>query len=206
MQKNDRNRIIALAGLFQATAQVGSIAHTGQVEVRDFETCILSLFKIDAQSAEDVYGGLEPLRSGLKLVVEQLRHPQSLEATRYAISLLVLERKLNSNPRLLGQIRQGILDSQERLQHFPATHDNIIAQLADLYTQTVSTLRPRIMVNGEHTHLSRPENAARIRALLLAGIRAAVLWRQSGGGRLTLLLRRRALLLEAQRLLADLEG
>jgi high frequency lysogenization protein len=46
-------------------------------------------------------------------------------------------------------------------------------------------LSPRIMVNGDPAHLNNPENANRIRALLLAGIRAAMLWRQSGGGRLT---------------------
>jgi high frequency lysogenization protein len=62
------------------------------------------------------------------------------------------------------------------------------------------------MVNGEHVHLTRKENADRIRALLLAGLRAAVLWRQSGGGRLLMLLRYKKLIAEAQRLLRRIKG
>ena len=50
------------------------------------------------------------------------------------------------------------------------------------------------MVNGEHTYLSNDEIAAQIRALLLAGIRAAILWRQSGGSRWRLLFGRGALM------------
>ncbi|MCB1807912.1 MAG: DUF489 family protein, partial [Candidatus Competibacteraceae bacterium] len=53
-------------------------------------------------------------------------------------------------------------------------------------------------------HLNRPDNANRIRTLLLAGLRSAVLWRQKGGGRLTLLLRRKALLAQAQAMLDSL--
>ena len=61
------------------------------------------------------------------------------------------------------------------------------------------------MVHGAQIHLAKPDNANRIRALLLAGIRAARLWRQSGGSRLRLLLRRKLLLQEARRTLASLE-
>ena len=60
------------------------------------------------------------------------------------------------------------------------------------------------MVSGEHMHLSKPENANRIRALLLAGIRAAVLWRQSGGNWFSLMLRRKSLAEETRRILATL--
>ena len=67
--------------------------------------------------------------------------------------------------------------------------------------KTISTITPRIMVSGNPAHLNNPENANRIRALLLAGIRGAMLWRQSGGGRWTLLLRRNVLLRETRMLL-----
>jgi high frequency lysogenization protein len=42
-----------------------------------------------------------------------------------------------------------------------------------------------------------------IRALLLGGMRAAVLWRQCGGNRLQLLLRRKALLRACRELLEE---
>ena len=206
MANTDRDRTIALAGLFQAAGLVRDLAREGQVDAADFETCVDSLFKIDAADSGDVYGGLERLRSGLILLERQLRQPQNPEPTRYALILMVLERKLARQPRLLGALREGIEDSRDKLDYFGAsTHDTIIARLAELYASTISTLKPRIMVNGEYQHLSRPDNANRIRTLLLSGIRAAVLWRQNGGSRLTLLFGRKRLLLNAQRLLAELD-
>ena len=59
---------------------------------------------------------------------------------------------------------------------------------------------PRIIVQGDQGYLSNPDNAARIRALLLAGIRAAVLWRQAGGTRWNLILGRNKLVAAARRL------
>jgi high frequency lysogenization protein len=206
MPQTDRDRVIALAGLFQATHLVHDIARTGQSDNADFETCINSLFKIDAHNSEDIYGGMQRLKTGLQLFVNQLRQPDDRDATRYALTLLTLERKLNRKPALMQKIREQIETTQDKLQYFAMTHQNIIASLAEVYTATVSTVTPRIMVNGEHTHLTRQENADRIRALLLAGIRAAVLWRQSGGGRLLMLLRYKTLIGEAQRLLQRLDN
>lgn len=205
MPQTDQDRTVALAGLFQATHLVRSIARTGQVDEGDFETCIASLFKIDAESSVAVYGGLPRLKTGLQLLAGQLRQPQDMEVTRYVLNLLVLERKLRSQNRLLTTIRNAIEASQEKLHYFSPTHDNIIASLADLYANTISTLTPKIMVSGDPAYLSQQENANRIRALLLAGIRSALLWHQSGGGRLTLLFRRKAILLQAQRMLDSLE-
>ena len=56
------------------------------------------------------------------------------------------------------------------------------------------------MIKGEQAHLEEATTVAKIRALLLAGIRAAVLWKQSGGNRFTLLLSRKALIAEAEKL------
>ena len=206
MPQTDQDRTIALAGLFQATHLVRSIARTGQADPYDFETCISSLFKIDAANSADVYGGLGQLRTGLQLLASQLRQPQDMELTRYVLSLLVLERKLRNQSTLMGKIRDAIEASQEKLQHFSPIHENMIASLADVYANTVSTLTPKIMVSGEPEFLSQQENANRIRALLLAGVRSALLWHQNGGGRLTLLFRRKAILLQAQRLLDSLES
>ncbi|MCU0808457.1 MAG: lysogenization regulator HflD, partial [Candidatus Contendobacter sp.] len=136
---------------------------------------------------------------------QQLEQPRDMELTRYAVGLLGLERKLARRPELLATLRAGIEDAIRNLPHFPVGHDNTIARFADLYLNSLSTLTPRIMVNGDPVHLNNPDNANRIRALLLAGIRAAILWRQSGGGRLTLLLRRNPLLRETRRLLTSLE-
>lgn len=202
MPQTDHDRVIALAAAMQATDLVRGIARRGQAHPDDIETCLSSLLQIDAPSSADIYGGIPRLRTGLRLLEQQLQNPRDMELTRYVVVLLRLERQLSRREDLLRVLRAGIEDIIQNLNHFPIGHSNTIARCADLYLKTLSTLSPRIMVSGDPVHLNNPENANRIRALLLAGIRAAILWRQSGGGRLTLLLRRNALLREARLLLS----
>ena len=64
-------------------------------------------------------------------------------------------------------------------------------------------MAPKIMVSGENQHLSNPDQANKIRALLLAGMRSAVLWAQLGGSRWQILLQRRRLTEEAERILNE---
>ncbi|MEZ5592310.1 MAG: DUF489 family protein [Gammaproteobacteria bacterium] len=90
------DQIIALAGLFQAAGLVRDIAHNGRYSSAAYETCITSLFQIDADSSEEVYGGLQQLRPGLRLLIDQLRQPSDMETTRYVLSLLALEHQTES--------------------------------------------------------------------------------------------------------------
>ncbi len=195
---------MALAGLFQATALVSQVAKRGMVDHAPFESSIRSLFVREAERTEDVYGGVPHLRLGLEVVQRQLGGDaarRDVDLTRYTIALLHLERKVAKRKELLDKIAEGLEQANRQSQHYPLTHENVIARLADTYVNTISTLTPRIMVSGEHGHLQNPSNASKVRALLLAGIRSAVLWKQSGGSRLHFLLQRRRLLEETQRLL-----
>lgn len=206
MPKTDQDRVIALAGAMQAVDLVRSIARRGQSQADDFATCMDSLLQIDAPSSSDVYGGLHRLLTGLRLLEQQLHNPQDMELTRYVATLLRLERKLSRRQDLLEVLSAGLQDILQNLAHFPVTHRNTIARFADLYLQTISTLSPRIMVSGVQAHLNNPENANRIRALLLAGVRSAMLWRQCGGSRWGLVLRRNVLLRETRLLLTQAAG
>ena len=62
------------------------------------------------------------------------------------------------------------------------------------------------MGSGEHNYLANPANADRIRALLLAGMRSAVLWRQLGGSRWQILFKRKHIITEARRILDNEMG
>ena len=158
---------------------------------------------------EDLYGGITGLKTGLEVLLHQLGaarltpegKPKNLEATRYAVNLLYLEKKLTNDPTTFRTVLQGIESAQQQLEFFPLTHPNMVARLAELYTQTISKIGPRIIIKGEQQHLANPDNAAKIRVLLLAGIRAALLWRQAGGDRWKLLFSRGKLQTEAQQLL-----
>ncbi len=201
--KSDRERCIALAGVFQAADMAAKIAEQGIVNTRSMEASIHSLFKIDAESVEQVYGGLQGVESGLRLIQQQLgeKRTDNVLVTQYVIALLHLERKLSKNSTMQQQIQQGIRLAESRVEHFHLLHPNIIAQLADIYTQSISTLKPRIMVKGDPLHLQNPDNVNRIRSLLLAGIRSAMLWRQCGGGRWQVLLGRKKIAEQSRRLL-----
>jgi len=209
MSHSITDRTIALAAIFQAAHLVQQLANTGTIDEQDLETCIHSLFHIDVDNAGDAYGGHSKLHTGLNTLIEQLggksalsvgNQPKNLYITKYSACIVMLERRLVKNPDMLKTISDGIERASSQMEHFSILHDNVIASLAHIYSQTISNLKPRIMVHGEHIYISNPNHANRIRALLLSAIRAAVLWRQCGGTRWQLLLQRRSIMEEAKRL------
>jgi high frequency lysogenization protein len=191
-----RNQAIALAGLFQAVKLVQQLAFGQRRDTTAIQACLTGVFNTDPEAVDQVFGELSNLRLGLETLLAQLgpeRAARDMEITRYAITLLYLERKLSRNRDMLELIRVGIDRAREQVAFFDMTHAAVMGGLADCYRQTVSTLQPRLMISGEPVILENPDNQNLIRALLLAAIRAAVLWRQCGGRRLSLVLRRRAL-------------
>lgn len=207
------DRTIALAGIFQAAQLVQQIANTGNSDEQAFESCIQSLFRINVDKAEDAYGGSDRLAIGLRTLIEQLGGQTKADGTnrdlyisKYSAGIMVLERRLMKNPGMLETISSGIERARNQAEHFSLLHDNVIASLAHIYSQTISTIKPRIMVQGEHVYISNPNLANRIRAALLSAIRSAVLWRQCGGTRWQLLLQRRAIVDEAKRLSAKISA
>lgn len=205
MEPSPRNRAIALGALFQCCELVRQIAWTGHGDPEAFETCVRSVFTTEAESVEQVYRGTESIRPGLRVLQLQLSHgPQSrkLEITRYALNVLYLERRLERAPEIVEELREGIERAQDQLEFFHELNSALISSLAELYQATISRLGPRIIVQGDQAHLSNPENASRIRCLLLAAIRSAVLWRQAGGNRWRLIFGRKRLVEESRHLLA----
>lgn len=204
MQHSLADRTLALAALFQAAVLVQQVARRGQATASDQETSIGSLFQTDADSTAAIFGGSLGLTTGLRTLRARLGSggsAEELEVTRYAIALLHLERKLVKHPSMLETLSKGIDRIRQQADYFSPTHDNVIAALGELYQATISTLQPRVMVQGEPAYLADNARASRIRALLLAGIRAAVLWRQLGGSRWQLFLQRRSILESAKQLL-----
>lgn len=183
-------RIIALAGLFQAVNLVRSLATEGDCDPDALETCMSSIFKLESESAADIFGGIGNVRGGLRVLVAQIdgeqRDPVLL---RIVFAILRLERSLHRHPAAIASLQEGLQGMQRQLVHFGPTHPTVLARAADLYAENLSGLRPRVMVIGNPLYLHQPAQVQRIRALLLASVRAAVLWRQLGGRRRHLLLR-----------------
>lgn len=203
------DQVLALASVFQAAALVQEVARTGTADGEAFGASLYSVLQLDAENTESVFGRREGLKRGLQVLCHQLqRHRQPLDRDiiRYVISLLSLDRKLLKRRDLLELIQKGVRSAGAQAAFFSPTHENVIATLADLYSRTLSTLRPRILVTGESRHLQDPKNVNKIRALLLAGVRGAVLWRQLGGTRWRLLWwRGRPFIRTAETLLASVQ-
>lgn len=201
--------VIALAGIYQAAVLVKQSARAGTADDSAFRASIGSVFRFDADTAESIYGGLAGLRHGLATMAEQLGRRDlrpDPELTAYAANLMFLERKLARLPWMLETLRSEIEAARPGAESDGVEDRSVIANLADAYSQTISRLSPRILVQGEPRHLKDEGVANRIRALLLAGMRAAVLWRQVGGSRLRLLFGRKRIIAGAQAALRAIEG
>ena len=194
---------IALAGVYQAAALVDNLARSGQADPVAMEKSLYSVFQTDADSTTDIFSGLDGVRYGLQKLQQQLTLPvrEQIGTTRYSISVLLLAGKLLKDSKRLNRISEGIKTAAAKLDLYDYTHSNQIAALADIYSGAISDLSPRIMVQGDPLHLQNPDTQNRVRALLLAGIRAAILWRQLGGSRLQLLFKRKLLVNTANQLL-----
>jgi high frequency lysogenization protein len=210
------DRILALAGLFQAARLAQQLAREGRAEPSALAASVQSLLIIDAPTTESVYGGARGVRPGLELLRTKLAggntDANDVEIARYVIGMIHLEGQLRRRPEIQDAIRRGVEATREQMKFFEAAengetlHPRLVEKLAELYTQTISTLTPRIMVNGEHGHLSNPAIAAKVRAALFAGIRSAFLWHQLGGSRWQLLFSRKRISGEAAQILESMQA
>ncbi|MCP5152397.1 MAG: high frequency lysogenization protein HflD [Chromatiales bacterium] len=197
-------RVLAVAGIFQAARLVRDVARDGRCDSVALRVCMESVLRID-QPVEQVLDSPARLRLGLETVLRQLAReggaPEA-EITRYGASLMHLERRLARRDDLRDVLRDGLEVAIRQAEQFGPDHVNVVANLGDLYTRTISLCGPRILVRGDPRVLADRAHAERIRALLLAGMRATVLWRRVGGSRPWLLLRRGSVVECARELLA----
>jgi high frequency lysogenization protein len=199
----NENRVLALAGVFQGCVLAHQLATKGSCDEQALENSLASVFRIDADSVAAVFGGISGVRVGLRSLVEQTgdNGERELAVARMAVTVLRLERTFSGRRRLVEQVHKGIVDTQRQADHFGLTHATVTARLAELYTSTLSTLRPRVLVNGSPLILQQQGVVERVRSALLAAVRAAVLWHQVGGRQWHLLLKRRQCAMLARGLL-----
>jgi high frequency lysogenization protein len=187
-------RVLALAGMVQALAQVRQIAETGQADSDVLASALDSVFRIDAPSPAAVYGDGRALYPGLQLLQTYFGnggHDELLP--RLALAVIQLERRFVREADTARKVRDGIAALAPSAERLGSGHPEVLAALGSLYTDTVSHLRPRVMVQGNPHYLGQADVVAEIRAVLLAALRSAVLWRQLGGSLWDFVLRRREL-------------
>ena len=188
------DRVLALAGLAQALRQVRRIAETGQADAAVLATSLDSVFRIDAATPEDIYGGAREVRPGLLLLRDYLSNQGSdTQLPKLALAVTQLERRFSADDAVGEAVHEGILAIKPRAEQLGSSHPEVLSALGSLYADTVSHLRPKVMVQGNPHYLGQADIVAEIRAILLAALRSAVLWRQMGGSAWDIFLRRRAM-------------
>ncbi len=204
------DRTLALAGIFQSATLVHQLATTGRADEGATRTSIESLFKIDADDVPSVFSGTGGVSLGLSTLASFASSDKSeanLAILAYVFSLMHLTHKIRRRPKLLKQLTGLIQSVQRQKDYFESVlqsesiNSTLLARFADIYGETISTLQPRIIVKGSPDFLQQDDIVSRIRCLLLAGSRAAVLWEQLGGGRIQFLLKRKQFAAMAEELL-----
>lgn len=204
---NLEQQVIALAGVAQAARLVDQISKTGSYPIEFLAPSINSVFVFDPVTAADIFGGIPGVKLGLQNLSNLLADKNAREnhdLVRYVFSLIYLERKFVANPDMMGVVRARLEHTNFRAEHFSNNVNELCHSISGIYQDTLSHEKFRIKVTGSAQHLQNSRNADIIRALLLAGIRAAFLWRQLGGHRWRLLLQRRKLLQTSQNLSREL--
>ncbi len=183
------NRAQSQAMSFAAVCEAAAIAEQIAEARRDRPPAHL-LGAVFSQEESDVEAIFQPrtaflagLEHGASLLSGDLK---SANVARYTVQLLKLAGSLQKNAETIARLRQ-LLDTT------PA-HQQDSHRAAEIYTETLSRLSPTIVVHGTGTRLQQPGVADAIRATLLAGVRFAVLWQQSGGRQWQLLLQRKRVL------------
>ena len=196
---------LALGAICQAAKAVQSVAKTGQVDEDTLTIMLNSIVDTSPDNVLAVYGNATSnLHSGLRAIGEHLgndSNEKDAELTRYIVSLMALERNLARRKNQLSALGERIEQSKRQLAHYEINSETLISSFASIYSDLISPLGTPIQVTGEPSILKQTPNQHKIRALLLAGIRACVLWRQVGGKRRNILFSRGKIVANAQELL-----
>lgn len=210
-----KEQTITFAAICQVAHLVQQVSRKGQIDESELALLLNSITTTSPENTLAVYGGeLANVKKGLELLINHLGDSSSSsnkqnkvkdpEFTRYIISLINLERRLTKQPKQLAQLGERIDSSKRQLEHYNITSETLIASFASIYSDIISPLGARIQVTGEPSILKQTANQHKIRSLLLAGIRSAVLWRQVGGKRRNILFSRGKLVSTAKQLLSTI--
>ena len=198
MQKREE-RSLALAGLIQSCHLISGVAKTGMISQDSLTCCLDTIFVTNPDQTLDVYKSEGSIRTGVRLITEILgafKIREHSDTVHCALSVLSLEKRMRQTPKIMLSVSQGIFAIQQYrdLSGGSVSDEEIISRLSKLYEETASIAGPRIRIRGKQKYLANSLNTSKIRALLLAAIRSAVLWHQLGGNRVQLLIGRNKLL------------
>jgi high frequency lysogenization protein len=197
-----KEQTIALLALFQSVHLADCHAYgktqTAPLLSQQQKALVQSVFTLDPKDFSEIYPNPALFTDGRELLETLFfKHQKrySPHVLRYAFHLLQIERLAEKQPQVLADLSVKIDQLSKRLHEFESLSDpRLMAEIAKIYVQTIGTLKLRIQIKGAPQLLQTAATADHIRTVLLAGIRAAHLWRQIGGRKWHLIFYRRRIL------------
>ena len=171
---------LALAAVLQASHLVYQLAHQGIYSEEDSHPLVHSLFQFDAPDTPAVYGDISQLRLGLELLQAYFGGSSPAYAKNPDVIRPVMQEEVHM------QLLQAETDMAGQFE----LDSLLFSKLAKIYENNLSQLGFRVYIKGNVEHLKNPRYVAKIRTLLLAAVRSAMLWRQFGGNRWQLFFKR----------------
>jgi high frequency lysogenization protein len=105
-----KDKTLALAGVFQAAELVRQAAAHGTWSGYAATACLDSLFKLEAESAAEIFGDRERMRLGVETMLAVLDGDNQYAATlRYTVSLLQVQKKFSRARSLQEEVGKGLL-------------------------------------------------------------------------------------------------
>lgn len=206
MRPNPLHRTLALGAIFQAGLLADQLAATGTRDTSAMKPLLEGILSLNSAVVDEVYPRFDDIAPGLRLLRDALTGKQRRDNFRqvgHSLSLIQLGRVASRKKAMQANLRDRLEALVAQKDHFPdVTATEFCHRAAGIYSQTLSTLTYRIQVQGDPDVLRNADNAAVIRALFLAGVRAAFLWHQNGGRRWQLVIQRRQILKDIDQLLA----
>lgn len=204
----EQHQILALAAVFQAAQIVHVIATTGTASLSELKQEHISILLQSALTIRSTdnpnhnslvfFQSLQQLKLGLRCLEQSLNAPYNTQpkspypklkvkntkqTLTYTMALLHLSAKVYANKDYQEKITKAQQDIVRQLTFFNNDyhHPSIISALAQVYSDTASTMKPRIMVKGSEQAFKSAHEVAHIRAMLFTGLQAAHYWRNLGG-------------------------
>lgn len=193
------DQVLALAGIAQSASLASQLAREGKADSTAMAGTVHSILMLDSDNTESIFIDAAHLKPGLQMLRDIFERDTfekngNGEILRYCASLLQLQRQLAKDNDMLDSLRRRIMQIQKQADmHGSETNSQIISSIAALYSDTLSTFKFRIQINGNPQYLQQDNVASQIRTVLLGGVRAVTLWRQVGGSRLDFIFRRKAI-------------
>ncbi len=199
---------LSFAAIVQLCEQIHLLAHGQTTDPQVQATGMQSLFVFNPDNTTQVFGDISNVSRGLTWLANLSTHKANAgdrDMLQYLTAVLYLMRLVLKDKPRLAKLHQRLQVAKNQVDYFHELHPQVLAGIADIYIDTTSHLSFRVQVRGLKQVLTQATSMQVVRCLLLASLRAAVLWHQVGGRRWQLLFARQRMANTAKKLLSTIQ-